>query len=560
MKTEFEKYSPYIILTGIYLVSILLTDAYFWADTADYVDAVIADREGKYYYFWEFGHLFWQPLGAVGAYFFASAPNELQSRIEINVIFQAISYVSGGIVVVLLTGILRKLEINLNVLIMTVTIFILSYAFLNFTQTGTSYIGALAFFLAGIFCILSSDNNKFFIWNILAGVCFAASLSLWLTFLWALPAAFLSPFFFLKHNHQRFKEVSVSLISFAVVIGLSYLTVMAVMGISDLNGLREWIAEASHGNETRGIHRTVFGFARSFVYLGNDGVLFKRFLLGDSYNPTSFFSLLEGSLWKFFLFYLLAGSILFLLWKNETRRGILLWLAIAAVPMFTFAALYDGAALERYFPLFSFVVIATAVAFNTIRFSKLRYLSLAAAIILIISNISFLSVWNISKKQSEFSDRVSEFSKSVDDGDAVFLVNWNDDLINFNRSFPFHEANLYGKVFLNAVVTPGSEQTEQWREEFAARVIPAWKKGKSVWLSSRAFIEKPKSGWNWVEGDDKNVSWREFPEFFNKLERGEVVGDESGFTRILPSEANIRFLNELKDKFKGKIIYIDREK
>ncbi|MEJ7699140.1 MAG: hypothetical protein WKF71_05780 [Pyrinomonadaceae bacterium] len=64
--------------------------------------------------------------------------------------------------------------------------------------------------------------------------------------------------------------------------------------------------------------------------------------------------------------------------------------------------------------------------------------------------------------------------------------------------------------------------------------------------------EKPKAGWNWAEGDDKNVGWREFPEFFSKLETGEILGDENGFVLILPSEANKKLLQEYKDKFKGK--------
>lgn len=90
------------------------------------------------------------------------------------------------------------------------------------------------------------------------------------------------------------------------------------------------------------------------------------------------------------------------------------------------------------------------------------------------------------------------------------------------------------------------------REEFAARSFLAWENDNNVWLSARAFSEKPKAGWNWAEGDDKNVGWREFPEFFSKLETGEILGDENGFVLILPSEANKKLLQEYKDKFKGK--------
>jgi hypothetical protein len=73
--------------------------------------------------------------------------------------------------------------------------------------------------------------------------------------------------------------------------------------------------------------------------------------------------------------------------------------------------------------------------------------------------------------------------------DRIFVVNWTDDLINFNRSFPFNPINLRGNLHLCAIVTPGSNQTAQWREEFAARAFLAWADGADVWVSNRAFSE-----------------------------------------------------------------------
>ncbi|MEJ7699139.1 MAG: hypothetical protein WKF71_05775 [Pyrinomonadaceae bacterium] len=53
----------YILSAIVFLAAIVLTDATFWADIVDYVDSVIAFRQGGNYKFGDFGHLFWRPLG-----------------------------------------------------------------------------------------------------------------------------------------------------------------------------------------------------------------------------------------------------------------------------------------------------------------------------------------------------------------------------------------------------------------------------------------------------------------------------------------------------------------
>ena len=48
---------------AVYVLATWLTDAAFMGDTEDYVDSAVAFRNGVDYRFWEFGHLFWRPLG-----------------------------------------------------------------------------------------------------------------------------------------------------------------------------------------------------------------------------------------------------------------------------------------------------------------------------------------------------------------------------------------------------------------------------------------------------------------------------------------------------------------
>ena len=53
----------YALPVFVYIFATLATDAFFMGDSADYVDSIIAHQHGKYYLFWEFGHLLWRPLG-----------------------------------------------------------------------------------------------------------------------------------------------------------------------------------------------------------------------------------------------------------------------------------------------------------------------------------------------------------------------------------------------------------------------------------------------------------------------------------------------------------------
>src|SRR6266550_6632519 len=47
----------------LYLLAAFFTGSYFMGDTVDYAQAIVAHAAGRDYFFWEFGHLLWRPLG-----------------------------------------------------------------------------------------------------------------------------------------------------------------------------------------------------------------------------------------------------------------------------------------------------------------------------------------------------------------------------------------------------------------------------------------------------------------------------------------------------------------
>ncbi len=541
----------YLVIAVICIFAITATDSVFWADSADYVDSIIAFQQGKDYEFVEFGHLLWRPLGwALWSNFFLSADTSLW-RIEIFSVLKWCSNIAALGSIFIFAAILKRLEIGIITIIFTCLAFIFSHAFLNFSQTATSYLPALALFLSGLLFSIEESDDRLYISSAAAGICLAAAFSFWIAFLWVIPAVLLAPLVFYGINRGRVVGVFINAAAFLFTIAVFYGIALAVLRIDTYSELKAWVASASHGNELSGVFRSLFGLARSFVYMDSYGILFKRFLLNDPYNPVSPTSLFNVGLLKVAAFYLLAAGISYSLLRNTQSRASFILLMLAAVPAVGFAILYDGGAIERYIPIFPFVFIAVAFSVQTEKWKPLRFGMIAAITVFSLINLSSLSIWRVAEKEAMFEARMESLKTNANPADAVFLVNWTDDLMNFNRSFPYNPMNNAENLRFGVIVTQGSSQARLWREEFALRSIRAWGYGQNVWLSTRAFSESPKADWNWAEGDDRNVRWHEFPEFFGRLETGEKSSDENGFTMIAPSETNKSFLQVYKDRYTG---------
>src|SRR6185369_11501883 len=194
-----------------------------------------------------------------------------------------------------------------NWIVTTVIVFfIFSHAFLNFSQTGSAYIPGLALTMAGIYVLIVSSNEPqlLFRGSLLAGLALTAAVCMWFLFGLAIPAALLCPILLFGWNRTTWRLTLQTSITFGVLLAIAYLiVVVGVLHITTVAGFKAWVADASHDTDISGASRMVFGFARSFIYMGNDGVLFKRYLLHDPFNPVSLSDLVRFSLWKILLFY-----------------------------------------------------------------------------------------------------------------------------------------------------------------------------------------------------------------------------------------------------------------
>src|SRR5438128_1611170 len=98
-------YGPVIVA---YLLATALTGAYFWGDSIDYAIEIIAGKP-----FWEFGHLFWRPLGTLlGLVPVSLVPGAPDRQASIVLLLTCACWLSGLGCVVWLRGLLRWSGLN----------------------------------------------------------------------------------------------------------------------------------------------------------------------------------------------------------------------------------------------------------------------------------------------------------------------------------------------------------------------------------------------------------------------------------------------------------------
>lgn len=532
----------------VYFFATLLTDAYFMADTADYVDSIAAHAGGVYYDYWEFGHLFWRPVGwlcfKVGS-LFVIPTGAAEMRAQIVWTLLALNWLAGLACVLLLRSLVSLVSKREWVANVVTIAFIFSHGFLNFSQTGSPYVLALALLLLSWWILMHGGESGDSSWRtaVPAGAALALAVCLWFLYLWAVPAALLLPLVLFGTDKARRRLAWRTALAFALVSGLSYAAVLLHLGIYSVSGVKAWVTVAAHGNDTRGMVRALFSLSRSLLNMGNDGMLFKRFLLHDPFNPVSKLDLLRLSLWKVGVAYSFLLTLLLGLWRSTQGKRILLLFALHAAPILAFESFLDGGSVERYLSMYPVIFLSLGYvlsATSVLRWQKA--VALGFIIISVLVNASAMAKITLSLQQESSVERIKDLRPLLKPGSLVYCATWSDDLVNFNRSFPLHPVNQQEGLLIGALVTPGTESSKLWRQDFAQQASKAWSRGADVWVSPRAFAMQPRSEWNWAEGADLYVTWTDFPSFFAHLEKGAAVGGEDGFVLLPPTIENKRFL------------------
>ncbi|MDT7540268.1 MAG: hypothetical protein QOE33_172 [Acidobacteriota bacterium] len=547
-------------LALIYLLVTSLTSANFMGDTLYYADSVVGMAAGRItpaawdargnYSFFEFGHLLWRPLGC--ALYVLTGPLARRlyagdARDAALFILVAANWVAGLACVLLLRRVLEYVAGREWIIVTSSVGFACTYGFLNFTQSGSSYIPALALYLAGLLAMLRGGERVGHTWRtaIVGGALLACAVCLWFLYVWVVPVALAAPLILFGDDVRRRRLfIHGALVSGAITVLVYAGVVVFGLHIAELATLKAWVASSGHGlDNNRGLLQVAFGSARSFMSVGHDNVLFKRFLLHDPYNPVGAFDLFRLSLWKLALFYLASASALLLLLSGGARgRRVLTLFCLGALPILLFAALWQGTTPERYLPLYPVAFVAFACALDARRGrALLKAIVLAFVAALVCVNVVALSNRTLDRRQSEMTTRTRELLPLLKRESVVVEV--KEELKDLQWEFPFHPLNRVMTVY--SAVSIGDVASSQWREEFAAKTLETWKAGGDVWLSRRVLEPRPSGASYWVEGSDPRITWAQIEAFFNGFERGPEIGGADGFVLLARTPRNENILRAL---------------
>ncbi len=543
MNSSFRAVWVAATLVVVYVAVVRLTPLQHSGDTSYYVNDVLAYHlQKEKIRLWEAGHLIWRPLSYVVASITSVIVRRPFDAVLVTQVLVGLNWLLG-LLFVLFTYLTAK-RLTTHWLAFTIACSVMiTNAFLNYVHSGCSYVPGLAFLSIALYVIVS-DLSKF--WKLFLSLFFLClSVSMWLLYILAAPALVLLLTLHVEDKRERWQTLLTATLVFALLICIPYVCAAYIIGIENTDDLVRWFTQASHGiTHVRGIPRAAFGFARSVFYMGDDGTLFKRFLLKDPYNPVPISELLRVSLMKVAFFYGWFLSV-FLHSILRSRPSIIKYVTlVGTVSVFGFAVLWQGGDLERYFPLVPILVLAIASMMR--QFSALpaliRYFNLVCVIALLTFNV-VERTHDIRRLDARVSERVATVSQVVASGllkkdDLLILATAHDELFGSGRTAVSNEA-LPRRC---QAVWPGHKDAPRWRESLSAKILEAWNESNSVWVATRLLAGKPKADWKWVEGDDPRVSWKDIRSFFTAMEYGQNVGGEDGFLLLLKNERNKRRL------------------
>jgi len=257
------------------------------------------------------------------------------------------------------------------------------------------------------------------------------------------------------------------------------------------------------------------------------------------------------------LFYLAAAAMLLGLLIVPVRRMLVL-LLLTAIPLVAFAIKFDGGAVERYLPLYPIIFISLAWVLGHSHASRVvKVVPVLFFCVAMFVDLSVMARMVLNRQKQQTSERVAAIVPRLKPNSWLVTTHLQDDLVNFQASFPFEPVNRHNTYHVYPLLVLNSDQTARWQEEFASKTLQAWNKGGDAWLSSRLLSSRPQPNWNWVEGDDPRVKWDDVYRFFAQLQTGEVAGGADGFVLLEKSDANVHLLNTVVQRRQASIMSVD---
>ena len=545
-----------LVLPAFVLV-LLGTRAVELGDTQVYANDIVANL-GKSPFFngnplWEFGHLLWRPLGWALLQVISpllSSMTDWTPFMQASFVLIAVSTLCSIASVVLWYFLSLAASGSRSVAFLVTLGTAFSHGFLLYSHSGCSYIPGLACLSAAMYLAM---RNRL----MAAGVCYGVAVLFWFPFILAGAALiFAAPGLARGSDSSAHvftvdwrRTASFVAISGAVIV-LGYGLALAAARITSIAEAKDWYSRANHGYSPGAkLVRAATGLPRSFMNLGKDGILYRRYLRHDPYALVSMRDIAAASLWKLFAFYLFVGCLLYELWRqrNADNRPFLM-LAASSVPVLLFAVfIFEPGSPERYLPFLPFLLFSVAwVLRNAKHERRPAQLAIAAFLLcVIVSNGYSFSAPRVAAENESISARIGELRPHLRGASMVMITTNQDPLEEMVNRSAFGQINRPEPLRVYDVVEPGTSKMVNWKHDLAQRVLDVWQARGEVWASKRFWASKPLPEWNWVEGDDPRARWEELPAIFGSLSTDQDYGGPDGFSRLAPNPANYAILTRM---------------
>jgi hypothetical protein len=269
-------------VTLLYGLLILLTKPISWGDTIVYAPQIVDFSRGAMprSQTWEFGHLFWRPIGGLvwrmgGSYW--SHQSGGGQVLEVYSALHALNLVFGWVAVLASFGIAWRISRRAFTATLVGSAFVGWNAFMNYFQSGTAYVPGLALQLAGLYLLLGDYRRGHAPWRAwLAGIALALSVCLWFPYLFGLPGIFLLAYLWDRDpkgssadSRIRLRWLAQAVVVCAIVGVVSYAAGISLAGIKSPAQLKAWISNSAHGYQPgQRYFRVATGLPRSLVEVG----------------------------------------------------------------------------------------------------------------------------------------------------------------------------------------------------------------------------------------------------------------------------------------------------
>jgi len=541
---------------GLFVVLDLATVPGLIGDTLVYVGQMITYSQGgpgaSPSLLWEFGHLLWRPLGyalwklamPLLAWWFAGNP-----ILEITAVLFAINFVFGAILAGLVFAICRRLGLETGRAFAVTAGILVSNAFLNWVHSGSAYVPGLAFSVAGIWLLVKAAQEPKYrtTCSILSGGALALSFGIWFPFILSVPAALLLALLAgiasddesAPAIRARIRVAGLAAVAAAVLGIVVFATGAAICHISSVSEFKQWVINSGHGvSQERSLVRFPSGITRTFLYLGDEGTVLKRFVFGDPYAPVRWIDLLGAGLWKVGLVFVSFCVLFWNLLRTREGRPALGVVLAGMLPTIAFAILlFETSGSERYFPFYPALLVGICIALRQ-RTARSAHLMLAAfLVIMILVNLKAFA-WDLRGYTKASSERFSLVHNHTRHGGVALILSFRDPLSTYFQRSPFRPENQVNALPLYHVIDPELLSAGTWRSGTSCRVLQAWTAGGDAWMSKRLVAPRPQPDWQWVENDRNSIRWTGLYDFFARFDIDENMGGSDGFLRMARDAKN----------------------